>query len=124
SNCVNINNKILPGQVILWDVAKGSKIREITHDSSYVILSQDGSLAAWAAKQGNKTFVTDVRTRREPVPIPGNHHSFLFSPDNKILVTGTQGGTVSFWDTATGKELRRLERHVGESSRVLRFSND
>jgi WD40 repeat protein len=121
---VQLNNQVLPGTVILWDVAKGSKIREISHDSSYVKLSPDGSLAAWAPKQGKKIFVADVRKRREQVAIPGDHHSFLFAPDNKTLVTGAQGGSIIFWDTASGKELRRLEGHVGQASRVLRFSRD
>jgi WD40 repeat protein len=127
---------ILPGQVILWDVAKRSKIREIVHDSSSVVLSGDGSLAAWVPQEGKKIVVVDVRKKGKQITIPGEHHSFLFSPDNKTLVTGKQNyvgrgfqaaeaaGNVIFWDLATGKETHRLEGHVGPASRVLRFSAD
>ena len=109
------------GHVVLWDVAKGSKIREFKHGGSQVTLSSDGSLAAWADTEGKNTIVTDVYDKRKPVTIAGNHQSLLFSLDNKTLVTTAQSGIVVFWDLASGRELRRLEGTVG---RVLRFSPD
>jgi WD40 repeat protein len=124
SIAVNLNKQFLPGQVILWDVAKAQKIREIKHDSSYVVLSQDGALAAWAPGKGNQVILADVHTERKFVSIPGEHHSFLFSPDNKTLVSGNQRGTIMFWDAATGKERHSLDGHVGQSNRVLGFSRD
>ena len=124
SIAVNFNNQALPGQVILWDVAKAAKIREIIHDSSFVVLSRDGSLAAWASRQANGLMLADVRSKREHVAIAGDHHSFLFSPDNKTLATGSQRGIVSFWDTGSGKELHRLEGHISQYSRILSYSGD
>jgi RNA polymerase sigma factor (sigma-70 family) len=39
--------------------------------------------------------------------------SVAFSPDGKVLATGSHMGTVRFWDPATGKELRVLTAHDG-----------
>src|SRR5262249_25115646 len=78
-------NEKVWGQVMLWDVAKGSKIREFRHGGRHVALSADGSLAAWADTEEKKTVVTDVTNKRKPVNIPGDHQSLLFSPDNKTL---------------------------------------
>ena len=116
-------NENVWGQVILWDVAKGRRIREFRHGGRHVALSADGSLAAWVDTEEKKTVVMDVTNKRKPVNIPGHHQSLLFSPDNKTLVAAGQSGIVVFWDLATGKELRRLQGTIGRG-RVLRFSAD
>ena len=125
ASACNIYNEETPGQVIRWDVARAVKIREIRNDRDYVILSRDGSLAAWARNpgRGDKMFVADVRSGRQ-LPVPGQYVSFLFAPDGKTLVTINQEGIAAFRDSETGKELRRLERKLPQATRFLCFSSD
>ena len=40
-------------------------------------------------------------------------NSVVFSPDSKLLASGSHDKTVRLWEVATGKELRRLEGHQG-----------
>jgi WD40 repeat protein len=46
-----------------------------------------------------------------------------FSPDDKVLASGSRNKTIKFWDVATGKELRALTGH-GERIASLVFSPD
>jgi RNA polymerase sigma factor (sigma-70 family) len=44
--------------------------------------------------------------------VTGTDHvmSLAFSPDGRLLVTGNQDGTLSLWDVASGKEVRRFRQ--------------
>jgi len=61
-------------------------------------------------------------------------NSVAFSPDGRILVTGSDDDTAILWDTSTGRKLRTLHEHSkpvnavafspDDSGRVLTASND
>lgn len=38
--------------------------------------------------------------------------SIAFSPDGKILASGSSDGTIKLWDVATGKEIRTLKTDI------------
>ncbi|VTR91844.1 wd40 repeat-containing protein : WD40 repeat-containing protein OS=Haliscomenobacter hydrossis (strain ATCC 27775 / DSM 1100 / LMG 10767 / O) GN=Halhy_6675 PE=4 SV=1: WD40: WD40: WD40: WD40: WD40: WD40 [Gemmata massiliana] len=62
----------------------------------------------------------------EPVVIRGHKdriNAVAFTPDNKILATGSTDKTVRLWDAKTGKELLSLEAHTGAVT-GLAFSFD
>jgi WD40 repeat protein len=52
-----------------------------------------------------------------------NVTSVAFSPDGKIVVSGSADKTIRLWDTATGKERQKLEGHDDFVSAVA-FSSD
>src|SRR5205823_14509244 len=67
----------------------------------------------------------DVATGKAlPSPEGELHYVFsaAFSADGKLVAGGSRGGesegVVCLWDAATGKELRRIRAHVGDSGGV------
>lgn len=50
-------------------------------------------------------------------------NSVRFSPDGKIIVTGSLGGTTKLWDVETGRELHSVHETV-EDVATFRFSPD
>ena len=61
--------------------------------------------------------------------VAGVHNGPAFSPDGKLLATGTESGLVKIWDVeasiaaAAGQELRSLSGHTAPVS-SLAFSPD
>lgn len=49
--------------------------------------------------------------------------TFIFSPDNKILIVGCWGGKIGLWDVATGNKLTTLDGHTVAVEKLL-FSQD
>lgn len=60
-------------------------------------------------------------------PFTSNHigpvTSVAFSPDGRQLASGSVDGSIKLWDTASGKELKRLEGHTKTVNSVA-FSPD
>jgi WD40 repeat protein len=54
----------------------------------------------------------------------GKVGSVAFSPDSKVLATGSEDGKIKLWDVASGRELRTLTVCEASSSVVLAFSPD
>jgi WD40 repeat protein len=52
-----------------------------------------------------------ARLGQAPIQHHGEITSLAFSPDGKTLLSGSMDQTFSFWDLATGQELRRVDFH-------------
>jgi WD40 repeat protein/tetratricopeptide (TPR) repeat protein len=136
------------GQVKLWDVASGQERAAFTTSNRVYTLafSPDGSLLA--AGSGRFQAVGDVQTDlvRHGALVPvqgevklwdvaagkerdtlGKHRAgvraLAFSPDGRLLATGSLDGSLKLWDVAAGRELRNLPDYTS-AVHVLTFSPD
>ena len=105
----------------------GGRTRTITFKGAVVAaaLSPDGSRLAVASRHGKGTSseLLDARTgRRVAVLHDSGIRSFAFSPDGRLLASGSYDRTAQIWNARSGKRLHTLQ-HRGY---VLaeRFSND
>src|SRR5262245_16852062 len=59
-------------------------------------------------------LLVTAQTPREFKGHTGLVYSVAFSPDGKVLATGSFDNTVKLWDFATGKELHTLKGHTNQ----------
>jgi WD40 repeat protein len=87
------------------------------------VTSPDDKLIATA----NDKVITilDAATQKELIRIQGHTErvtALAFSPDGKMLASGSVDKSVRLWDLATGREVRRLQG--ANSIEALSFSPD
>lgn len=86
---------------------------------NHAAMSSNGKLLAAAGESG--ITIVDLATgkprylRETEVPngFDSNRSLLAFSPDGKQLVSLTEGGSLRFWDVATGKRLRVVDNGGG-----------
>ncbi len=124
-------------KIILWDLETRDVIHTISEhedDVWAVAFSPDGKMLAsgggdtvslWdvATAEFLQTFrrpidrVVPVDASEEltgdvPTDLPANATSIVFSPDAKVLVSGSYDRTIRLWSIATGEQLRTLDGHT------------
>jgi serine/threonine protein kinase len=116
------------GEVCLWDLHTGDRIRRFLGHTSdvtglafapdgkrFLSSSKDGLLRLWDVEAGET-----VRLYRGHV---GAAWCVAFSKDGKRAASGESNGTVHLWDAKTGRELVTCVGHTG-AVRVVAFSPD
>ncbi len=111
------------GKVVAWEVATRRPYRDFAAPEDVieaVAFSPDGkSLAAcggrwWGPAQGRaETRVWDVQTGQQRLVVEGHGlmvSAVCFSPDSKLLATGSWDATARLWDARTGAELQTLRQ--------------
>ena len=108
-----------------WNLPEGAKARLgkgwISGDIAY---SPDGTQLAVSSSIG--IWIYDVNTFAEVALFTGHTktvNSVEFSPDGKMLASGSEDETVRLWDARTGQLLHTLEEHTSDVTSVA-FSPD
>jgi WD40 repeat protein len=121
------------GAVVVWEVATGDIIREMTLDENVAIV--DPSALAFSPDEhhllgGGDDFLLhlwNADTGEEELVFDGGHTnnilSVAFSPDGTKAASGAADRTVILWDVATGSILYTLEGH-GDFVQSVTFSPD
>ncbi len=119
------------GQVQLWDVETGVELssffEELPDDDENqepiqeFAFSSDGSLIAVSSTKRIRIIGRAKQPHFKELPEDGE--TFIFSPDNKVLIIGYWGGKIRLWDVATGNKLTTLNGH-SVVAQHLSFSPD
>jgi len=109
----------------LWEVTTGREVRTLRGYSTLrsVAFSPDGHLIAFGHCEKHKygkciqgeIKLCEVASGRELRTLEGHTkwvESVAFSPDGKLLASGSGDNMIKLWDVATGQELRTLRGHT------------
>jgi len=116
----------LTGRLGVVDFSTGKTLRKIDPAQAYsvVALSPDGKIAARGGHPGvkdppneHKISLWDTTSGKELRRLEGHADRVLalvFSPDGKVLASGSDDKTVRLWEVETGRALRQLGEHTNE----------
>ena len=125
----------LGGHVQMWDVETGTELSSFFEELPYGNKNRDPILNFAFSSDGSLLAVGSLKRIRMIGRAKLSHFkettftsvrscdTFIFSPDNAILIVGFWGGTIELWDVATGEILTTLDGHSVSVENVT-FSPD
>lgn len=120
----------------IWDAATWQELQVLDNPDSAtdvggrrvydVAFSPDGELLAIASAEGS-VIIFDVASGEVRRTLKGHANEVWgvsFAPDGLTLASASIDGTIRFWNTATWRELLRLEPENDFAPRSISFSSD
>ena len=104
-------------KILLLAMKLGQELKNLVESNNYL-----GKYPATSPILALQTILDSIREQNQLKGHKGGVNSVVFSPDGKIIVSGSLDKTAKIWDTQ-GKELATLEGHKGEINSVA-FSPD
>jgi WD40 repeat protein len=120
------------GTVRVWDAATARPLRTLVGHRWQVValaFSPDGKRLASSSLAVEAVLLWDLETGKKvaaldfPGVIKGAEQSVAFSPDGRVLFTGSRSGRSGLWDPATGKLLREFKAD-GHATHRAAFAPD
>ena len=123
----------LSGHVRLWSVSRHQEVADLAHplksgqgEDYLATFSADGNTFATAQGRSHSVRIWKLAGSGEKLVLSGHDGQIpcvAFSPDGKVLASGSHDHLVKLWDTATGRLLRTLPR-FDSAIQSIAFSPD
>ena len=106
------------GKITLWDAITGQRIDQILDDNwiNSIVINPQGTQIASANIDGDIILWNFISHTTSRIHTQTTQLILAYSPDGKWLVTGGNNGSVTFWDSITGKELKAIFMREGITS--------